>query len=101
MTLVAIITVLKDARDQFHAFETHASAIMKTHGGCIERTVVVEDDGRPDVFKEIHVLTFPDARAFAAYRSDPLLAGVAHLREASVVGMEVFIGEDGPTYGAA
>jgi antibiotic biosynthesis monooxygenase (ABM) superfamily enzyme len=101
MTLVAILTVRTGAREKFRAFETHAAAVMTTHGGRIERTIVMAPDGSPDVFKEIHVVTFPNAQAFAAYRNDERLGQMAYLREESVVNMEIFIGEDGPTYGAS
>ena len=45
-------------------------------------------------------MTFPDAKAFAAYRNDDRLRELAHLREEAVVHTDVLIGEDGPTYGA-
>jgi antibiotic biosynthesis monooxygenase (ABM) superfamily enzyme len=101
MTLVAIITVRTGAKEKFRAFETHAAAVMRTHGGRIERTIVMAPDDSPDVFKEIHVVTFPNAQAFAAYRNDERLGQVAYLREESVVNTEIFIGEDAPTYGAS
>jgi len=41
VTLVAILTVRRDALEQFRAFERHAAAVMRAHGGRIERTVVV------------------------------------------------------------
>jgi len=101
VTLVAILTVRKDALEQFRAFERHAAAVMRTHGGRIERTLVVRPDPGPGLLKEIHVVTFPDEPAFRAYRGDARLAELAHLRDASVVGTDVLIGEDGPDYGAA
>lgn len=100
MTLVVILTVRRDAIEKFRAFEKHAAGVMAAHGGRIERTVVVAPDGSPDVFKEIHVVTFPDERAFAAYRADERLARLAHLRDESVVHTEVLAGEDGPSYPA-
>jgi uncharacterized protein (DUF1330 family) len=101
MTLVAILTVRKEAQAAFRKFETYAAGVMKTHGGRIERTIVVAPDGSPEVFKEIHVVTFPDAQAFAAYRNDERLRQMTHLRDESVVHTEILIGEDGPTYGAS
>ena len=101
MTLVVILTVRKDAREAFRAFERHAAAVMAVHGGRIERTVVVSPTDTPDLVKEIHVVTFPDEGAFRAYRDDRRLAGQAHLREASVVHSDVLVGEDGPRYDAA
>jgi hypothetical protein len=98
MTLVAILTVRKDAIEKFRAFERHAAGVMKEHGGRIERTIVVAPEGSPDVIKEVHVLTFPDARAFAAYRGDERLSELAHLREESVIHTELLAGEEGPDY---
>ncbi len=101
MTLVAILTVRGAALDEFRAFERHAAAVMRTHGGRIERTVVVTPDPAPGLVREIHVVTFPDEAAFRAYQGDARLAELAHLREAAVVATDVFIGEDGPVYGDA
>jgi hypothetical protein len=101
MTLVAILTVRREAIDDFRAFEAHAAEVMKKHGGQIERTVVVVPDGSAHVIKEIHVVTFPSEEAFAAYRKDEHLARFAHLRDQSVVHAELFVGEDGPSYAAS
>lgn len=98
MTLVAILTVRRAALDDFRAFERHAAAVMARHGGRIERTVVVPLSGAPELLKEVHVVTFPDGRAFEAYRADPRRDELAHLRAAAVVHTEVLAGEDGPSY---
>jgi hypothetical protein len=91
MTVVVILTVRQDALD--------AAAVMATHGGRIERTVVAAADA-PDHVRELHVVTFPDEPAFRAYRADPRLAAAAHLRARSVVHTELLVGEDGPGYDA-
>jgi hypothetical protein len=101
MTIVAILTVRRRALEQFRVFERHAAGVMAAHGGRIERTVVVPLAEAPELVKEIHVVTFPDARAFQGYRDDARLAELAHLREAAVVSTEVFVGEDGPDYPGA
>lgn len=100
MTLIAILTVRRDAIDKFRAFEAHAAEVMKKHGGRLERTVVVAADGSPELVKEIHLVTFPDENAFAAYRKDERLTKFAHLRDQSVVHAELYVGEDGPSYAA-
>ena len=97
MTLVAILTVRRDRRGEFHRFEFAAAAIMARHGGAIERTVAV-DDPAAEHYREVHLVTFPGAAAFAAYRADPELAELAQLRETAIVSTEVLLGEDGPTY---
>jgi hypothetical protein len=63
--------------------------------------VVIPLPAEPSLFKEVHVVTFPDATAFAAYGADPALTSAAALRDASVVHTEVLLGEDGPSYGGA
>lgn len=100
MTLVAILTVRREAIDKFRAYEAHAAQVMKKHGGRFERTVVVVPEGSPELMKEIHVVTFPNEQAFAAYRKDERLTKFAHLRDESVVHTELFVGEDGPSYAA-
>jgi uncharacterized protein (DUF1330 family) len=100
LTVVAILTVRREALEKFRAYERHAAAVMATHGGRIERTVIVEPEGSPETLKEIHVLTFPGAEAFAAYREDPRLAERAALREQSVLHTEVLVGVEGPSYAA-
>lgn len=97
---MAILTVRKAALAQFRAFERHAAAVMASHGGRIERTVVITADAGADVIKEIHLVTFPDAAAFQAYRADERLGKMAALREESVVHTEVLAGEEGPDYHA-
>lgn len=101
MTLVAILTVRREAIGKFRTFERHAAGVMKQHGGRIERTVVVVPDGSPDLIKEIHVVTFPNEEAFAAYRKDERLSQFAHLRDQSIVHTELLVGEDGPSYAAS
>jgi uncharacterized protein (DUF1330 family) len=101
MTLVAILTVRKEAIESFREFERHAARIMEKYGGRIEKTVVVAPDGLPNVIKEIHVVTFPNEEAFAAYRKDEELVQFAHLREQSVIHTELLAGEDGPKYAAS
>jgi len=100
MTLVAILTVRRDAIEKFRDYEVRAVEVMKQHGGQLERTVVVAADGSPELVKEIHLVTFPDGNAFAAYRKDERLTKFAHLRAQSVVHTELYVGEDGPSYAA-
>ena len=98
MTIVAILTVRRAALARFRAYEASAALIMARHGGAIERTVVV-DDGSGDTLREVHVVDFPSAAAWDAYRADPALAALAADRAAAVVATEVLFGEPGPDYG--
>lgn len=98
MTIVAIMTVRSAAAGTFRAFERRAAEIMADHGGTIERTVVAHAPPPGETFREIHIVTFPDGEALAAYRRDERLLAMAPLREESVMATEIIIGEDGPDY---
>jgi uncharacterized protein (DUF1330 family) len=95
--LVATLRVRKEAEESFRAYERLAAAVMRRYGGTIARTVALPDDD-PATFVELHVVTFPDAEAFAAYQRDDELARSAHLREASIVATKIAIGAPGPEY---
>jgi uncharacterized protein (DUF1330 family) len=99
LVVVAILTVRKAALEDFRAFERHAAAVMKAHGGGFARTVSVSEGAPAGTVKEVHVLAFPDRPSFDAYRADPRLAALRHLRERSVVSTDILMGEDGPDYG--
>ena len=101
MTLVAILTVRRRELERFRTYEEEAARVMAKHGGAIERTVVIAPAGDEELLKEVHVVTFPDEQALAAYRADAELAAAAPLRESSVVATEILVGEDGPDYGGA
>jgi uncharacterized protein (DUF1330 family) len=97
--LVAILGVRRAALAQFHAYETRAAAIMRRYGGAIARTVAIAPGPDAALIKEVHVVTFPSADAFAAYRQDAELAEAAPLRDAAIASTEILIGSDGPRYG--
>jgi hypothetical protein len=92
LTLVAILTVRRDAEALFRGYEASAATIMALHGGAIERVVSVPAAADDPTFKEIHVLTFPDAAAFDAYRNDPALGALAEQRAMAIVATELFNG---------
>lgn len=97
LILVAIITVRPGMLDVFRQFEHQAAEIMARYGGAIERSVVIPPEG-DQMLKEIHIVTFPDEKAFLGYRNDAELAAISHLREQSVADTEIMIGEEGPKY---
>jgi hypothetical protein len=99
IVIVATLTVRVAALMQFREFERHAARVMARYGGAIERTVFAHVDAAPELAREVHVVTFPSAAAFARYRSDAELAELSALRERSVVSTEIVVGVDGPDYG--
>ena len=98
VTLVATMTVRPEAAEAFRTYERRAAAVIARYGGAIERVIVVPADETGGPFREVHVVTFPDAAAWAAYRADSELADAAGLRASAVLHTEVLIGTDGPGY---
>jgi len=99
IVVVARMKVRRDAAEAFRNFEHGAAQVMRRHGGTIERTVEIEGAGDGDLFEEIHLVRFPSLEAFDAYRADPELGALRHLRDTSVVATDIAVGKDGPRYG--
>ena len=98
VTLVAAMTVRPEAAEAFRTYERRAAAMMARYGGAIERVIAIPADEPGGPFREVHVVTFPDADAWAAYRADPELADAAEHRASVVLHTEVLVGVDGPDY---
>lgn len=96
--LVVTLTVRREALVPFRDYEGRAVAIMRRHGGVLERTVFVDDGPADPLVKEVHLLTFPDRGAFERYRADPDLAAAAPLRAQAVVATELLVGVEGLSY---
>jgi uncharacterized protein (DUF1330 family) len=95
--VVATLTVRQGELSRFEEYERQALAIAAEHGGCLERAVRAEGAaGGGHV--EVHVLSFPDADALAAFRADTRLEALAIVREAVIAKTEVYIGVKGPAY---
>lgn len=97
MIVVALLTVRRAELARFRAYETFAIARVRAHGGELERAVEL-DAADPALVRELHVLRFPDADAFARFRGDAALATRQAERAAAVVDTVVWTGVDGPRY---
>jgi len=73
-------------------FERQAVAIMIIHGGQLLSAFETRrnEDGSGE---EVHVLAFPSADAFAAYRADAALAMLRDLREEAISHTEIQVSE--------
>lgn len=76
--LVLVVSLwLKDSnREGFEAFERQAAGIMARYDGRLERVIRLDPDpgghgpgGQPPF--EVHLVSFPDGSAWAAYQQDP------------------------------
>jgi uncharacterized protein (DUF1330 family) len=102
LVLLVSLYVHPGREADFRRFEAAAARVMARHGGAIERVIrPVAAPGGPPPPHEIHVVTFPRREAFAAYRADPELAGLAALRQAAIARTEVVEGEPGEPYTGA
>ena len=95
MIIVAILTVRRAELDAFRRFETAAQAIMRDHGGRIERAIAADSESGEQMH-EIHIVHFETAQGFDAYRADARLVALQELRATAVIETRLFIGEDVP-----
>jgi uncharacterized protein (DUF1330 family) len=80
----------------FEAFERKAAVIMARHGGRIDRAVRMGGAGEDPPF-EVHLVSFPDAQSFEAYRADPATLALRAERERVIRRTQVLEGvEAGP-----
>lgn len=103
LTLVVLLHVHAEHRDEYERFELAAARIMSRYGGCIERRIAcvpavdsdASDERRPD---EVHVVTFPSAQIFESYARDPELQALRELRERAIRRTVVLEGTDLPAF---
>jgi uncharacterized protein (DUF1330 family) len=83
----------------FEAFERKAAAVMARHGGRIERVLRTgkeNDDSDPPF--EVHIVRFPDEKAFRTYRDDPQTLRLAPLRNEIIARTLIWKGSDVEPY---
>jgi hypothetical protein len=84
---------------ELRRFETEAARIMRRHGGRIDRVIRPTGPARTDLLPhEVHVVSFTSAAGFDAYRTDPELKALGHLRDSAIARTEVLVGTDGEPY---
>jgi hypothetical protein len=83
MALVARIPAAGVA--DFQAYEGAVLQLLGRHGGLLERRLRTADGAT-----EIHVVSFPDAEALAAYRTDPERAEFTPLLTQSGAEMAIY-----------
>lgn len=77
-------------------YERRAAAVMRRHGGAIERVLQPLGAGDDDAPDEVHLLAFDSAAGFAAFRADPALAELLALRDAAVSAARIYPLRDAP-----
>ena len=91
MIVVAILTIAD--RAAFDAFEALAAQVMARHGAAVERAIRIPPGGNAPE-REVHVVRFPSAAAWDAYRADAELAELRELRARGIAATEILVGDD-------
>ena len=84
LTLTLIARIPGDGVKAFLAYEAGVIPLMPRYGGALERRLRTGDG-----LVEVHVVSFPDAAAFEAYRADPNRAAFAPLLAESGAELEL------------
>jgi len=98
LTLVAALYIHAGHEAEFEQFETQAAAIMRRHGGAVERRIGFANAAGDENPHEVHVVTFPDEQSFERYRNDPDLSALADLRSRAIRKTTIWRGEDLPGF---
>jgi hypothetical protein len=99
LTLVVSLHAHVGQEAGLHEFERQAIAILRQHGGRLEKVVRVDAGlGGGPVPSEVHVVWFPSEAAFAAYRADPRLVDLAPLRAQAIASTTILIGHAAEPY---
>jgi antibiotic biosynthesis monooxygenase (ABM) superfamily enzyme len=99
LTLVVALYLHPGRAAEFEQFEAATAAIMKRHGGLIERRIAIAPDAAGDAPHEVHVVTFPDPAGLAGYRADAALRALADLRERAIRKTVIWSGAALPPFG--
>jgi hypothetical protein len=91
-TIIASLWLKNGDLEAFEAFERTAARIMAKHGGHIGRSNVA------DAPFEIHLTSFPDAAAYAAYQDDLETRELAGARSAVIARTVTHAGTEVPPY---
>lgn len=98
LTLLVTLEVRPDALAEFRAYEMRAATIMAKHGGRIVQTLVFDPSDTDPLVTEVHLVTFPNADAFASYRNDAELRALQPVRERVIARTSIRVGRTGPSY---
>lgn len=82
------LSFVEEKRAEFEAYERLAAAILGDYGATI--SLAFRPEGEPDV--EWHMVRFPNAAAFQAYRQDEHVAVLKPQRDAVIVNTEIIMG---------
>lgn len=90
--MISVVAILK-VRDSeaFHAFESRAVPIMRSHGGVLVSAFETDD-------VEVHFIQFPTLAALDSYRSDPALKALDKLRMEAILDRQVYISRKDKSY---
>lgn len=82
------LSFVGEKRAEFEAYERNAAALLADYGATI--SLAFHPQKEPDV--EWHVVRFPNAAAFQAYRQDERLITLKPQRDAVITGTEIIMG---------
>lgn len=82
--VLVLIELNADMADMLRHYEQQAAPIMQRHGGRFVYVLKPTPSAPGGVPDEVHLLAFESEQGFAAFRADPDLHAIRHLRDAVV-----------------
>lgn len=104
--MIQIVALLKiKDPDAFISFEKQAVEIMARYDGHITHAFKPVADGDPaddgdseNRVDEVHILEFPDSKAFEKYKTDNTLLALSELRSQAIAGTKLYVSHKSVDY---
>lgn len=93
MQVLALLYAGAGGVDALRDFEHRALTVLRSHGGTLISAFEPENNGTTDTPDEVHLLEFPSATVFAAYRADPRLEALSDLRANAIARTVVYVSQ--------
>ncbi|MGH1486096.1 MAG: DUF1330 domain-containing protein [Cellvibrionaceae bacterium] len=88
--IIAVLDVLNITL--FKEYESQALSVMSTYGGHLSSAFKTKES-EGDLYREVHILSFPNEKQFHSYCNDSALLRLNSLREQAISSTQVFISE--------
>ena len=93
IVVVVLLYIRPGKEAEFRLYENQAAALMAEYGGDIQQVIApYAAIGKINTPDEVHIITFPDQAALAAYESDPRTLALRTRRDDAIANTALILG---------
>lgn len=94
LVLIVTLEVRHADAEGYARYEELAEELMGRYGGRIERVLRLDEERGDGMFREVHIVSFPDTAALEEYRGDSEAVALRELRGRVIQSTEILRGYD-------